>query len=129
LNGIPANNIEAFTRLNRVDYFKELSTCYIGLEDEYVGASRFAAECASIKIPIMGTEYVTGARVANPELVTEPRNINKKVELIKKLMNDEEFYKKQCELAYKNIKEHYSSEACLDRLIAAWKEIGVENID
>ena len=122
---ISEDKIEAFTRLNRVDYFKKLSTCWVGLEDEYIGASRFAAECASLKIPVLGTEYITGAKVANPDLVTEPRNINEKIRLIKQLFEDEKFYEEQCEVAYKNITEHYSSSTCLDRLIGAWKEIGV----
>ena len=119
------SKVQTFTRLDRKPYFDELSTCWLAIEDEYIGASRFAAECAALKIPTVGTDYITGARVANPDLVTPRRNVDQKVELVKRLFTDMDFYKEQCEMASKNIREHYDAGTCLDRLKKAWKEIGI----
>ena len=123
--GVNPNKLETFTRLSRIEYFEKLAECWIGMEDEYIGASRFAAECASLKIPIIGTEYITGTGVANPDLITERKNVEQKIGLANKLFNNQSFYIEQGNVAHKNIKEHYDGGVCLDRLLTAWKEIGV----
>ena len=124
--GVKRENIEAHMRIkNRVEYATKLSKCFVGIEDEYIGASRFASECASLKIPVIGTEWITGVRVANPELVTPKLDVDKKVKLVKKLLDDPEFYRLCAEGAYERIRHHYDAGVCLDRLKKAWFDAGL----
>jgi hypothetical protein len=118
-------NVESFKRLSGEDYFRELSTCFVGIEDGYVGANRFATECSYLQVPILGTVNATACTVVCPELITNVGDVDSKVELINKLCGNSDYYVELCKHSYTRTIQHYSENVCVERMIEAWSECGL----
>lgn len=116
-------HIVSYPRMSSNEYFEKVSECYLALEDiYYVGGSRFASECASVKVPIIGTPYSSACNIAFPELIANVNDENRRTELINRLYSDKDFYAQICESGFKRNYDHYNSETCVEDLMKKCKE-------
>lgn len=120
-------NVEFYPFMKYKEFLKELSTWRVALEDNenYYGFSRLSYECATLRIPVVGSSNSMGCNLAYPFTTTNPRNVQLQTQLIKRLFNDKEFYSKVTDYAYSAMKTYFSNDECLRKLIYILKHIGV----
>ena len=109
------------------DFLKELSKCYVVLEDNenYYGVSRLSYECASLKIPVVGSTNNYYCKIAYPYTTTNPLNVQFQTHLIKRLFEDQEFYDKVVDYAYSTTKDYFSNAKLLNTFVDILKVLGL----
>lgn len=101
-------NIEYLPRMPWREYMISLSECWVALDNYYPSISRLSIEAGNMKIPMVATNTVTGACIANPSLVCNPHDINCQIEKIRRLFEDEEYYKKEARETYRRLRRYFS---------------------
>jgi len=107
-------------------YIQKLSKCYVVLEDNerYYGVSRVSGECATLRIPVVGSTNNMLCKILYPYTLTNPENVQLQLHLITRLYEDQEFYDKVVDYAYDKIKHYFSDGECQRRFIEVLKSIG-----
>ena len=98
------------------EMISKISSLYLMYETYTIHSyGRLSAECAVLGIPCVGTHAVYSIKKCFPDLTTNINDIPKQKSLIKKLINDKEFYS---EVAMKAVKlsEYYSYKNCVKLL-------------
>lgn len=114
-------------RLERKEYYKLLRWCKVGIQDNYIGASRFVAECAIFKIPVITGDTVTAGRHVFPELQTKSRDVGKQAVLIEKLMISDVYNKYVGDKGFWDYQEHYGLDAYCNNLYRILLSLGVKD--
>lgn len=93
---------------------------YVAIDDSdyYMGWSRFGMECAMMYTPCIGSTH--SVKLFFPELYTEHNDFAKQRELVKRLVEDKEFYERIALEGHKRCLEHFDP----DRLCKAFLESG-----
>jgi len=73
-------------------YFEILNDCLIGLDCWYAGGNRFGIECASIGLPVIGTENALSLTLLSPEFTCINGDISVSVKKAKLLIEDKALY-------------------------------------
>jgi len=104
-----------------------LGKCSVFLEDNvgYYGVSRVAYECASLRIPVVGSTNSTICNVAYPFTTTNPQNAQLQTQLIKRLMSDQPFYDRVANYAYNAMKDYTSNENRLTQFVEMLQDLKV----
>lgn len=114
----------AYVRLSREPYMEFLNECSIGLDDceGYIGWSRFAMECAIAYVPCVGS--TPAIKELFPELYTAPQDYAKQIEVIDRLLTDNDFHQKVATYAHTRVLELLDSKKLAEQLITLFKELG-----
>lgn len=64
---------------------------------------RVAVECACVKVPIVSTDMVTSAKMLWPETTIPAGDVYAQKRMIRKLIDDKDFYKEVTEKAFNNV--------------------------
>jgi len=123
---IRGSSWKSFLFMDYNDFLKELSKCGVVLEDNenYVGFSRLTYECATLRIPVVGSTNSLGCLIAYPFTTTNPQNAQLQTQLIKRLFNEPDFYSMVTQYAYDTMKDYFSDERCMERFTDVLKELG-----
>lgn len=73
-------------------YMETINRGLIGIEDQYVGGSRFSLECAVMKVPVVGTRWAGFLEILAPELTVNNGDIDGMTEKAERLVSDENYY-------------------------------------
>jgi hypothetical protein len=100
-----------------VEYLSFLNDGLIGLIDGYAGVGRFVQECASLRIPVVGTRTAfLQKEYAPPELCCDMGEIETLEEQITKLLTDESYYDKVGTIMHDKSLDFFNEEISKKRL-------------
>ena len=104
-----------FPRLVWQDWMTNVSTFKYAVHlMPTVAAGTFSLNCAYFGVPCIGNEKVDTQRICFPELSVDVDDVQKALEIAKKLKTDKDFYKSVSEYSIKAYKENYT--------IKVWKK-------
>jgi len=102
------------THINFPDLMKHVAEMYAMLESYTLHSyGRLTIECAALAIPVVGADCVSSQRVLYPDLTTGVNQISKQAELLKRLVEDQQFYTECAQKAF-DLVDRYSFESCSD---------------
>lgn len=81
-----------------------------------VAAGTFSLNCAYLGIPCIGNEKVDTQRILHPNLSVDVDDIES-ANIMAEQLKDDDFYKKQSELAQENYKKYYTKETWVDNML------------
>lgn len=88
------------------DYYREHSSNFLGIHmDMRFSVGRFSMDCAAANIPLVGTPYSQAQEHLFPETSIKHYEIDKAVNLVKRLYSDSNFYDRVVEYANEKIKD------------------------
>ena len=109
--------------LNHLPYLKwnewmyELSRFKVGVfPTANVAAGQFALNCSYLGIPCVGYDTLDSQRILHPHLTVPHYNLDKAREKVKRLKNDELFYKHCSEETKNKYKKHYIEDVFLRKV-------------
>jgi hypothetical protein len=114
-------------RLERKEYYKILKWHKVGIQDNYIGASRFVSECAIFRIPVITGDTITAGEYVFPKLQTKSRDIPTQAKLITLMMKSNLENKRIAEDGFRRYQEHYSLDAYCENLHKILLELGVQD--
>jgi len=116
--------IQQLPRVMWIDWMKQLSTFKYAIHlMPTVAAGTFSLNCAYFGIPCIGNEKVDTQRICHPELSADIDDIQRIMELARKLRDDQNFYKECSEQAKSNYKIYYSIDQWKQKILDILKLI------
>lgn len=115
-SGVNCEIYPRFTaRIAGTTYMELINRGIIGIEDQYIGGSRFSVECAIMKVPVVGTEWAGYLKILAPELITRNGDVDDMVSKAQRLLEDEKYYNEMREKIFKRL-WYFSPEKTKERL-------------
>ena len=100
--------------LNKFKYGVHLMRTY--------AAGTFALNCSFLQIPCIGYESLDTQRVCHPNLTVQEGDIKTAKSLMRRLVNDKQFYRDQSELTAQKYHEYYSETIFIEKFYNEFKQ-------
>lgn len=115
---------EIYNRLPWEEFMKLMGSCRVAIDFEYYGICRMAYEAALMGVPVVGTTNGDYRTILYPNLTVPEEYSPETTALIRQVYNTEEIPLNM--YALKIAREYWSQEACQERLLELFEEVGYE---
>jgi len=119
-------NANCYGRTGWVSYMDKMRRCRVALDIDYIGICRMAYECSRVSVPVVGTNLMEYQNMLYPKLVFDPDDVEGMTAKILEIHNGS-VPKALNRRASKVRREHWSKEACRERLFQLFEEVGYES--
>lgn len=113
----------AFTKIAQYPFLRLLGSCWLHIyPTRWIGSSRESIACAVARTPCIGSNRSHTQNRLFPKLSCDPYDVDKMVELGKRLYSDLEFYDEVVNYAWDNV-GFYNMEVTKKRFMDAYEEV------